>query len=552
MEIKPLEPVIPEFITVHLGPPDSNAQNVTIPFDEYIKNVASGEIYPTWNENAIRANIYAQISFALNKVFVEFYRSQGYDFDITSTTAFDQSFSNGRNIFQNISRIVDDIFTSYIRRDGFLEPLAAQFCNGTTVTCDGLSQWGSQELAEQGYVPYEILTYYYGDDINIVQNVPIENIPESYPGYPLRLGDSGYYVSWAQNQLNRVSVNYPAIPKINPVTGYFDENMKDAVIRFQQVFDLAQDGIIGRNTWYKLVYLYVGLSRLTEINSQGVILENIQRPYPTSGANVAQTDDAVSLIQYYLAVISLEYNTIPYINVTGVMNDETADAIIQFQKQFNLPETGVVDDQTYHEMYRAYISIAEYLRNKRESLPIVRDSFTGNMRVGSSGNSVRNLQSKLNVIAEHIRLPVINVTGYFGPKTGYVISEFQKKHRISQTGTVDRRTYNSIDEEYRRVASALIVNLDQYPGYELRQGMDDYTLNNKFQTLSTPVRNVQIMLRQAAFNNGEIPFVIPDGYFGEQTNEAVRAVQRFYDLNDDGVVDLITFEAIRDEYDKAK
>ncbi len=552
MEIKPVEPVIPEFITIHLGPPDSNAQNVTIPFDEYIKNVASGEIYPTWNESAIRANIYAQISFALNKVFTEYYRSRGYDFDITSTTALDQSFSNGRNIFQNISRIVDEIFTSYIRRDGFLEPLAAQFCNGTTVTCDGLSQWGSQELAEQGYVPYEILTYYYGDDINIVTDVPIQDIPESYPGYPLRLGDSGYYVSWAQNQLNRISVNYPAIPKINPVNGYFDENMRDAVIRFQQVFNLAQDGIIGRDTWYKLVFLYVGLSRLTEINSQGVILENIPRPYPQGGATVVQVDNNVSLIQYYLAVISLEYNTIPYIKVTGEINDETVNAIIQFQKQFNLPQTGVVDDQTYHEMYRAYISIADYLQVQRDSIPIVRDRFTGNIRIGNSGDAVRNLQQKINAISAYFGLPTVTATGYFGSKTGYAIRQFQKSHNLSQTGEMDRQTYNSIDEEYRRIVPALVVNFDQYPGYELSRGMDDYTLHNQFKTLSTPVRNVQSMLRQGAFNNSVIPFVIPDGYFGEQTENAVKAVQRFYDINDDGVVDLVTFEAIRNEYDKSK
>ncbi len=547
-----ITPVIPEFITVHLGAPDSNAQNVTIQFDDYIKNVASGEIYPTWNENAIRANIYAQISFALNKVFTEFYRSRGYNFDITSTTALDQSYANGRNIFENISRIVDEIFTSYIRRDGFLEPLAAQFCNGTTVTCDGLSQWGSQELAEQGYVPYEILTYYYGDDIVIVEDVPIENIPESYPGYPLRLGDSGYYVSWAQNQLNRVSVNYPAIPKINPVDGVFDEDMRDAVIRFQQIFNLTPDGIIGRNTWYKLVFLYVGLSKLSEINSQGVILENIPRAYPEGGTSISQADYNISVIQYYLAVISLEYNTIPYIQITGELNNETVNAIIQFQKQFNLPETGVVNDQTYHEMYRAYISIAEYLQVQRDAIPIVTDKFTGNIGIGNSGDAVRNLQHKINVISSYFNIPSVKATGYFGPKTKYVVTQIQKGHKLAQTGQIDRGTYNSIDEEYNRVVPALIVNLDQYPGYELSLGMDDNTLKNEFKTLSTPIKNVQIMLRQGAYNNSKIPFVIPDGFFDEQTDNAVKAVQRFYDLNDDGVVDLITFEAIRNEYDKSK
>jgi hypothetical protein len=158
-------PSIPQYITVHLGPPDSNAENVTVSFSQYIKNVASSEIYPTWNEAAIYANIYAQISYALNRVYTNFYRSRGYDFDITSSTAYDQKFINGRTIFDNISRIVDNIFTTYIRRLGRIEPLAAKYCNGTTSTCDGLSQWGSQALAEQGYSAPQILQSYYGEDV---------------------------------------------------------------------------------------------------------------------------------------------------------------------------------------------------------------------------------------------------------------------------------------------------------------------------------------------------------------------------------------------------
>ena len=163
-------PVIPEYITVHLGEPDESAQNVTVSFPDYIKNVASSEIYPTWPESALRANILAQISFALNRVYTEYYRSRGYDFDITNSTAFDQSFVYGRDIFENISQIVDEIFNDYLVREGNIEPLFAVYCNGTTVTCDGLSQWGSVELANQGLVPYDILRNYYGDDIQIISN----------------------------------------------------------------------------------------------------------------------------------------------------------------------------------------------------------------------------------------------------------------------------------------------------------------------------------------------------------------------------------------------
>ena len=200
-----LTPIIPEFITVHLGPPDSAAQNVTVPFIDYIKNVASSEIYPTWPENALRANIYAIISYALNRVYTEYYRSRGYDFDITSSTAYDQYFVKGRNFFDNISRLVDQLFNDYLRRPGFVEPLAAKFCNGTTVTCEGLSQWGSQGLAQQGYNSEEILRSYYGD-VETVLNAPIRGITSSYPGTPLRRGSSGEYVTVLQVMLNRISL----------------------------------------------------------------------------------------------------------------------------------------------------------------------------------------------------------------------------------------------------------------------------------------------------------------------------------------------------------
>ncbi|MBR6533047.1 MAG: spore cortex-lytic protein, partial [Clostridia bacterium] len=204
-----LLPTIPETITVHLGTPDSNARNVTVPFIDYIKNVASSEIYPTWPENALRANIYAIISFALNRVYTEYYRSRVYDFDITNTTQFDQAFKEDRETFENIGYIVDEIFNDYIVRQGNVEPLFATFCNGTTSTCAGLSQWGTVDLANQGLIPFEILQNYYGQDIGIVNDAPVGFTDESYPGVPLKIGDSGNNVQIIQTQLNRIAQNYP-------------------------------------------------------------------------------------------------------------------------------------------------------------------------------------------------------------------------------------------------------------------------------------------------------------------------------------------------------
>ena len=225
-------PYIPEYITVHLGAPGTDAPNVTVPFIDYIKNVASSEVYPTWEISALRANILAIASFALNRVYLDYYRSRGYDFDITSTTAYDQRFVNGRSTFDTIDRLVDDLFDDYLRRQGFIEPLAAKFCNGTTVTCDGLSQWGSQALARQGYDSVQILRTYYGDDVEIVQNVPSRELAPSYPGRALRLGDVGPDVARVQYAINRVSQNYPAIPQIPVVDGIFALPTEQAVRSF--------------------------------------------------------------------------------------------------------------------------------------------------------------------------------------------------------------------------------------------------------------------------------------------------------------------------------
>ena len=207
-------PTIPETITVHLGAPNQAAPNVTVPFVDYIANVASSEIYPTWPESALRANILAQISFALNRIYTEYYRVRGYDFDITNSTAIDQYFVDGRDIYENISQIVSEIFDTYIVREGSVEPLFAQFCNGTTVTCPGLSQWGSVSLANEGYTPLEILRYYYGEDIDLVSDAPVMNLTSSLPDRLLRLGTAGDDVRQIQIRLNRISDNYPSIPKI--------------------------------------------------------------------------------------------------------------------------------------------------------------------------------------------------------------------------------------------------------------------------------------------------------------------------------------------------
>ena len=360
-------PYIPQRITVHLGTPNSNAQNVTVSFPDYVKNVASSEIYPTWDESALRANILAIVSFALNRIYTEFYRSRGYDFDITNSTAFDQYFVNGRSFFDNVSRLVDELFNDYLRRPGFVEPLAAKFCNGTTVTCEGLSQWGSQNLAQQGYNSTEILRSYYGN-IEIVPNAPIQGITSSYPGTPLRRGTTGPGVVTIQTELNRISQSYPAIPKIPVVDGIFGSRTEAAVRKFQEVFDLAADGIVGPATWYALVRIYVAVNRLAELRSEG------QRFYANSWATtdpIEQGDRGIKVehLQYMLSVLSAYIPEIPPLNIDGIFGSATRAAVIAAQRRFGLPQTGIVDFNTWDEIYDQFSGIENTTLRDEETFP---------------------------------------------------------------------------------------------------------------------------------------------------------------------------------------
>ena len=385
-------PYVPETITVHLGAPDAYAANVTVSFADYVKNVASSEIYPTWEESALVANILAIISFALNRVYTEFYRSRGYDFDITSSTAIDQKFINGRNYFTSVERVVDEIFNDYLRRQSFVEPLAAKFCNGTTVTCAGLSQWGSQALAQQGANSVEILRNYYGDDIEIVRDAPIRGYQPSYPGEALRVGSSGPNVVQAQVILNRVSQNYPAIPKINPVDGIFGTQTENAVRAFQRIFNLTADGIIGKATWYQLVRLYVGVNRLSELESEGQTFYAVNWQYQ----NVLQEGsrgEKVRTLQYMLSVLAEFISSIPRVRIDGIFGQETANAVTAFQRFAGLTANGAVNEATWDALYDQVAGIERNtgFDTNRFTAPIEADELDAqSAAVVDGGQSVSN------------------------------------------------------------------------------------------------------------------------------------------------------------------
>lgn len=390
---------IPRNITVHLGYPTTNAQNVTLSFIDYIKNVASSEIYPTWDESALRANILAQISFALNRVYTEYYRSRGYNFDITSSTAIDQAFVNGRNIFSNISILVDNLFNDYIRRIGFIEPLAAKYCNGTTVTCDGLSQWGSENLAQRGYDFMRILRSYYGDNIEIVYNARSTDNQPSYPGTALRVGSTGQNVVRIQVMLNRISRSYPSIPKISPVDGIFGPATENAVRRFQSIFNLAVDGIVGKSSWYQMVQLYVGLQKLSELNSQGQRFDRVSWN-PPNALTEGDTGEKVSQLQYMLSVVAEYNNSVPTVPVTGTFGSLTRNSVLAFQRLAGLPQSGIVGASTWNALYDTYSGIAAATIAQGEAFPTARGSdvietgsFSANSFEGNRINTTRFYQN---------------------------------------------------------------------------------------------------------------------------------------------------------------
>jgi len=463
-------PFIPKTIVVHLGTPSSAAENVYVSFPDYIKNVASGEIYPTWPDAALRANIYAQISYALNRYYTEWYRSQGYDFDITNSTQFDQSYKPGREIYDSVSNIVDEIFNSYVVKQGSIEPYFTQYCNGTTSTCDGLSQWGTVPLAQEGLGAYDILTRFYGDDIDIITNAPVRNGQPSYPGRALRLGDSGNDVQQMQIRLNRISTNYPNIPKINPTDGNFSVDTEAAVRAFQRTFRLTEDGIIGNATWYRITYLFNAVKRLSELDSEGIRLEDLPRRYEGQ-LSLGNSGDSVRVIQYYLAVVAAYYDTIPAIEVNGEFDQQTDAAVRAFQQTFALPVDGIVGRQTWQKLEDVYESI-------RASTDLIEGGvvlFPGRvLQAGFQGEDVATIQEYLAYIAMvYTTIPAPSVTGVYGMETVQAVEAFQQEFGLPVTGTVGVTTWDTIASLYSDLRTGNIQQLGQYPGTALSEESEE-------------------------------------------------------------------------------
>lgn len=376
---------IPNPITVHLGAPGSSAPNVQLSFPDYVKNVASSEIYPTWPAAALTANIYAIITFALNRIYTEWYRGKGFPYDITNSTAYDQYYVQGRPIYESISSIVDNIFNEYVRRQGQEAPYFTSFCSGSTVTCQGMSQWGTVTLANQGRTPLEILRTYYPQDIEIAETNIITGVLASYPGTALREGSTGLDVQTIQTYLNRIRRNYPTIPVINDDSGTFGPGTKAAVTRFQSIFGLSPDGIVGKSTWYKISDIYTAVTRLADLNSEGSSL-GIGTVPPNSILRQGSRGQDVITLQYLLDVIAQYYPTVPAPAQDGIFGSGTRQAVTAFQQAMQIAPDGIVGPLTWRKLYSVYQGI-------QQNVPQPGPGGSGSGSSGSggsgSGGSVR-------------------------------------------------------------------------------------------------------------------------------------------------------------------
>ena len=483
-----------------------------------------------WPEQALRANIHCQISLALNRIYTEWYPSKGYTFNITNSTSYDQYYVHGRTVFDVMVRITNDIFNTYIRKTGTVNPYYSEYCDGKSVTCPGLKQWGTVTLANQGRNALQILKYYYGNDIEIIRTSNIQSIPQSYPGSPIRQGDSGTAVFTLQRQLNRITKDYPFLGLLT-VDGVFGAKMAATVRAFQRQFNLTADGVVGRQTWYKISYIYVSVKDLAELTSEGEVSSGTLSDGTWGGTvlRTGSTGSAVEQLQFWLNTLAQYEPSIPSLTVDGVYGTGTANTVRAFQRKYGLTVDGVVGRTTWTEVYDQFRSI--------QSDNGTPNAYPGTaLREGSSGQNVRLVQFWLK-IARTVYTSLANVTvdGKFGAGTAAAVQRFQRYFGLTADGVVGRTTWQKLYEVYNDIANRLLspsLRPGEYPGV-LRTGSS-----------GTAVRELQFYLYLMSAYESSIPSVSIDGKFGADTERAVRAYQRFAGLTVDGVVGRTTWNSL--------
>lgn len=490
--------VIPDFITVHLGRYNVSARNVRVPFPFYVKNCASSEIYPTWPDASLEANIRAIINFALNRIYTEWYRGRNYPFDITNSTTTDMAFEEGRDIFPSIAVVVDRVMGMYLRRPQHNEPFFTEFCDGRIATCPGMKQWGTVTLAENGYTPLQILRYYYPNDLSIF-SAPTASISESFPGVALSQGKQGPDVHLMQQYLNRIRQDFPLIPNIEIVNGIYSTETVNAVRTFQRIFELPQTGIIDRATWNSISWYYVAVTKLAELTSQGDQVVGSTLP-PNTVISLGASGGLVARLQYMLTYIAQFYPDVQEVAQDGSFGSGTRAAVISFQNRFGLNPEGIVDPATWIKLYEVYHLV------KGTEPPIGPGPGPG-PGPGAGDPVIRNIQSTLNQRYGFN----LTVDGIFGraTKTAIVMGLQTELNRQFGRNLV-------VDGVFGPMTRAATVNVR--PG----------------------ARGNMTYLIQAALYTRGYTSVIPDGVFGPGTETAVRQFQRAQGLTADGIVGPMT------------
>lgn len=549
------EVFIPDFITVHLGAPtNASARNTRVRFADYIKNVTSSEIYATWPRNSIIANIHVIVTFALNRIYTEWYRSRGFNFDITNSTAFDQFYRPGAQIFENISHLVDEYFNVYVHRQGFVNPFFTSFCSGTTATCNGLSQWGTVTLANQGLTPLQILRRFYPDDVMLTASDDIRGITQSFPGTALRVGSTGETVRRMQTFLNRIRVNFPLIPQIANPNGVFGADTEAAVRAFQRTFNLTTDGVIGPVTWNQITHIFNAVTRLAELDAEGDRYTVGTNP-PNVILRRGSRGSDVRELQFLLNVISQFYSTVPPVIEDSNFGPAVENAVMDFQRAFNLPPDGVVGPATWNQLYAVYRGIQES-RPERPTAPPEPPApptppppggltpYPGTpIRLGARDDNVRQIQTWLNAVRGRVPgIPQLAVDGIFGPITQSAVIAFQRHFGLTPDGVVGPITWGELTRQFAQGGNSSAPPprptpqpSPPFPGALIRLGARDDN-----------VRQIQTWLNAIRRNVPAIPQLAVDGIFGPITQGAVIAFQRHFGLAPDGVVGPITWgELIR-------
>ncbi|MBQ9018850.1 MAG: peptidoglycan-binding protein [Bacilli bacterium] len=438
-------PVVPENIIVHLGKPNEDAKNVTVSFIDYISNVAASEIYPTWPRESLIANIYAIISFTMNRIYNEWYRSKGYSFDITSSPLYDQAFVPNRSTYENINNIVEEIFNNYVVKGNQVQPYFTKYCDGRNTTCDGLSQWGSVSLANQGKNYLEILRYYYGNDINIKKDAPVGDVI-GYPGYVVSFGSAGNPVLAIQRDLRRIRKNYPAIPDIFNTVGIYDQETVDAVKKFQEIFSLPVTGSVDKATWYKIKYVYTSVKKLSDLYSEGLTEKETTFLYEDE-LNYGDTGIEVEHIHYFLDAIAFLDPDIPRLKTNSIYNDNSITMVKAFQKKYNLPVTGIFTYSDWKVLKDVYDNILKSLDNDYVD-ELYPDYF---LVRGTTGNDVIRFQKFLLSICQYDHsIPGVRVNGIFDELTEKSVLKLQKDYGFSENGIVGPLLWRKVVELSKR------------------------------------------------------------------------------------------------------